>query len=207
MKILHIDSSVRNDWSVSKDLTAYFIGELKKKYGELPVEYMDLAANTPAHPTALWIQGNYSAPEQRTPEMIAALAESEAIVDRLHEADIYVMGMPMYNFSVPSIFKAFIDNIVRLNRTFTAEGEGYVGMLKNKKVYIINTRGVDFDNEFMKSAQMDQLQPYLERVFGFLGLTNLTFINVYPVQFSGQEARDKAIRDAKDKITTIVGSL
>ncbi|TWV95133.1 hypothetical protein FEF09_24885 [Chitinophaga pinensis] len=66
--------------------------------------------------------------------MIAALAESEALVDRLHDADIYVIGMPMYNFSVPSYFKVFIDNIVRINRTFHKHEGQYEGLLKNKKV-------------------------------------------------------------------------
>ena len=207
MKVLHIDSSIRNERSVSKELSAYFMTTLHARFGELPVDYLDLSVDTPAHPSALFVQGNYTPPEERTPEMIAALAESEALVDRLHAADIYVIGMPMYNFSVPSYFKVFIDNIVRINRTFGKKDNHYEGLLKHKKVYIINTRGADFSAGFMQEQSMDQLQPYLERVFAFLGLDDLHFINVYPVQFSGPEARAAAIENARKTITDLVHTL
>lgn len=207
MKVLHIDSSIRNERSVSKDLSAFFMTTLLARFGPLPVDYLDLSVNTPSHPSALFVQGNYTLPEDRTPEMAAAMVESEALVDRLHEADIYVIGMPMYNFSVPSNFKVFIDNIVRINRTFGKKGDHYEGMLKNKKVYIINTRGADFSSAFMQEHSMDQLQPYLERVFAFMGLHDLNFINVHPVQFSGPEAREKAIENARKQITDLVNNI
>jgi FMN-dependent NADH-azoreductase len=207
MKVLHIDSSIRNERSVSKALSAYFMETLTAKFGQLPVDYLDLSVDTPSHPSALFVQGNYTPTEERSPEMIAALTESETLVDRLHNADIYVIGMPMYNFSVPSNFKVFIDNIVRVNRTFRKQDHQYEGLLKNKKVYIINTRGADFSTGHMLSQSMDQLQPYLEKVFGFMGLNDLTFINVSPVQFSGQEARIQAIENARKRITQLIQTL
>lgn len=207
MKVLHIDSSIRNERSVSKELSAFFMTTLHARLGKLPVDYLDLSVDTPSHPSALFVQGNYTPPEDRTPEMTAALAASEALVDRLHNADIYVIGMPMYNFSVPSNFKVFIDNIVRINRTFGKKDDHYEGLLKNKKVYIINTRGADFSSAFMQEHAMDQLQPYLERVFAFMGLHDLNFINVHPVQFSGPEAREQAIDNARKKITDLVNNI
>lgn len=203
MNVLHIDCSIRNDWSVSKELSRLFISELKLKIPESSIAYLDVSKDTPKHPTALLIKANYTPSTERTPEMVKELEESEALVDLLHAADTYVIGMPMYNFSVPSNFKAFIDNIVRINRTFqlTSSG-GSEGLLLNKKVFIINTRGVDFNHDFMQP--MDQLQPYLRVVFGFMGVTNVTFINVSPVQFANQEARENAINTAKKEIVAAV---
>ena len=198
MKVLHIDSSVRGDWSVSKELSALFIAELRKADTDVDVDYLDLAQNIPAHPTALMIRANYTPAADRTPEMTAELQESEHLVDRMLAADTIVIGMPMYNFSVPSIFKAFIDNIVRIDRTFKMSVQGIEGLLINKKVFVINTRGVDFNNDHMKD--MDQLKPYLKAIFAFIGLTDLTFIDVSPVQFSGVEDRENAIKRGKEEI-------
>jgi FMN-dependent NADH-azoreductase len=205
MKVLHIDSSVRGDWSVSRDLSAHFIKELKTAVPNVEVDYLDLAVHTPSHPTALMIRANYASVNERTPEMVEELKESELLVDRLHAVDTIVIGMPMYNFSVPSIFKAFIDNVVRIDRTFAMKSQGIDGLLVNKKVFVINTRGVDFNNDHME--HMDQLRPYLKAIFAFMGLTDLTFINVSPVQFSEAEARANAINRGKEEIIRIVKSL
>ena len=205
MKVLHIDSSVRGDWSVSKELSALFIAELRKADTDVDVDYLDLTQNIPAHPTALMIRANYTPAADRTPEMVAELQESEHLVDRIIAADTIVIGMPMYNFSVPSIFKAFIDNIVRIDRTFKMSGHGIEGLLVNKKVFVINTRGVDFNNDHMKD--MDQLKPYLKAIFPFIGLTDVTFIDVSPVQFSEAETRENAINRSKEEIVRTVESL
>jgi len=204
MKILHIDSSVRGDRSVSKALSGLFVSGLTAKFPNAEVDYLDLSENTPNHPTALMIRGNYTPADERTAEMLEELEESEALVEKLLSADIYVIGMPMYNFSVPSNFKAFIDNIVRINRTFTLSSTGSEGLLSGKKVFVINTRGVDFNNEHMQ--QMDQLKPYLKTVFGFMGLFDIDFIDVSPVQFSAEEARIKAIEAAKVAIADAIDS-
>ena len=201
MKVLHIDSSVRNERSVSKALSALFIKQLRKKNDQLEVDYLDLAEHTPAHPTALFIRANYTPEKERTSEMVAELTESEALVHRMLTAEAYVIGMPMYNFSVPSIFKAFIDNIVRINRTFKMSSHRIEGLLLDKKVVVINTRGVDFNNDHME--HMDQLRPYMKAIFAFMGITDLTFINVSPVQFSEVEDRANAINKAEAEIIRI----
>jgi FMN-dependent NADH-azoreductase len=207
MKVLHIDCSIRNERSVSKDLSKFFVTRLQRKFEQVAIDYLDLSVTTPSHPSALFIQGNYTIPEERTAEMRQALIESEALVDRLHDASLYVIAMPMYNFSVPSNFKAYIDNIVRIGRTFHKVDGAYEGLLKNKKVYVINTRGADFSDGFMIANGMDQLQPYVKTVFGFLGLHDVTFINVHPVQFADQDIRAKAIEKARQEITAIINNL
>ena len=205
MNILHIDCSIRDNYSVSKALSGQFVAELTEKFSGSSVDYLDLSRDTPAHSTALFIKANYSPEEDRTPEMKQELAKSEALVDRLIDADYYVIGMPMYNFSVPSNFKAFIDAIVRINRTFRMGESGVEGLLKNKKVFLINTRGVDFNHSYM--APMDQLTPYIRTIFGFMGIVDISFIDVSPVQFSLAEERESAIANARKQISAIISSL
>jgi FMN-dependent NADH-azoreductase len=205
MNILHIDCSIRDQYSVSKALSGQFTSELTDKFSGSSVDYLDLSKNTPAHPTALFIKANYSLEEERTAEMKLELAESEALVDRLIHADYYVIGMPMYNFSVPSNFKVFIDAIVRINRTFRMSESGIEGLLKNKKVFLINTRGADFNHPHM--ASMDQLTPYIRTVFGFMGIVDISFIDVSPVQFSLPAEREAAIENAREQISAIISSL
>jgi FMN-dependent NADH-azoreductase len=198
MKVLHIDSSVRDGRSVSKKLSSFFIEQLKNNISPIQVDYLDLAQFTPRHPTALFIRANYTPEHERTQEMIAELQESETLVDRMHDAETYIIGMPMYNFSIPSVFKAFIDNIVRINRTFKMNGHDIEGLLKDKRAIVINTRGVDFNGGNME--HMDQLKPYLKAIFAFIGITDLSFIDVSPVQFSDTAAREHAIDKAMVEI-------
>ncbi|WP_254562277.1 FMN-dependent NADH-azoreductase [Dyadobacter diqingensis] len=205
MKILHIDCSIRDERSLSKELSALFVTKLTEKFPTAQLDYLDVSKETPSHPSALFIRGNYTPETERSSEMVIELAESELLVDRMILADLYVIGMPMYNFSVPSNFKAFIDNVVRINRTFKLTEAGGEGLLVNKRVYIINTRGVDFTHGDIQ--HMDQLQPYLTAIFGFIGLTDLTFINVSPVQFAAVEAREGAIERAKTEILNLIKAL
>lgn len=205
MNIFHIDCSIRDEYSVSKALSKQFVSELTEKFSGSTVDYLDVSKDTPAHPTAFFIKANYTAENERTDAMKLELAASDALVDRLIHADYYVIGMPMYNFSVPSNFKVFIDNIVRINRTFSLSESGAKGLLIDKKVFLINTRGVDFHHPHMKP--MDQLTPYIKTIFGFMGITDITFMDVSPVQFSLAAAREAAIKNAHTEISAIISSL
>ena len=205
MKVLHIDCSVRNNESISRMLSGFFVEQLKDKRPDLELDYLDLATEAPEHVSALFIEGNYCPPEQRTDEMVAELAESDKLIDRLHAADVYVIGMPMYNFSVPSNFKVFIDNVVRTGRTFRIQEIGFQGLLMNKKVFVINTRGVDFSHGLIQP--MDQLIPYLKTIFHFIGLDDAQFINVFPVKFGAEDVRARAIHEARTEITTLASAL
>ena len=205
MKVLHIDCSIRGELSISKQLSQLFVARLTGKFDSAEVDYLDLASSTPSHPSALFIKGNYTPPAQRTEEMVRELAESEVLIEKMHRADVYVIGMPMYNFSVPSIFKSFIDNVVRVGRTFLITETSFQGLLTGKKVFVINTRGVDFSSEMAQS--MDQLQPYIRTIFGFMGVTDVTFINVHPVKFGSPEALASALVTAKGEIAAAVDLL
>lgn len=205
MRILHIDCSIRGEQSISRQLSQLFVSQLTDKLEHHEIQYLDLGIETPSHPTALFIKGNYTHPTERTEEMVSELAESEALIEKMHWADVYIIGMPMYNWSVPSNFKTFIDNVVRIGRTFLLTDTGFQGLLNNKKVFVINTRGVDFALEPVQP--MDQLLPYLKTVFFFMGLTEVTYINVFPVKFAAPDRLAQALVKAKEDIAAAVQTL
>lgn len=119
MKLLEIQSSARQQGSISHLLSQEFIELWTKHHLAVEHQQRDVGNCPPAHLTELWTKANYTSSEQRTPDMIAALSESEKLIEELLLADRLLLGIPMYNFSVPSTFKAYIDNIVRIDRTFS----------------------------------------------------------------------------------------
>lgn len=122
--ILHVDSSPRGERSYSHK-SREFITAWKTAYSEDTLTYRDLGHNPVPHVDEPWIAAAYSLPEARTPALNQAIKLSDDLVDEFLAADRYVFGVPMYNFSVPSTFKAYIDQIVRVNRTFGVNEQGY----------------------------------------------------------------------------------
>ncbi len=118
MKLLEIQSSVRKEGSISRTLNREFVQAWQANHPETQHRFRDVGMNPPTHPTELWATANYTPPESRTPEMVEVLAQSEELIEELLWADRLVMGVPMYNLSVPSNFKAYLDNVVRVGRTF-----------------------------------------------------------------------------------------
>jgi FMN-dependent NADH-azoreductase len=116
MKLLEVQSSVRQEGSISRTLSDEFIQAWKTIHSEMQHIRRDVGIAPPAHPTGLWTKANDMPPEERSPEMVATLATSEALIEELLWADRLLLGVPMYNFSVPSTLKAYLDNIVRINR-------------------------------------------------------------------------------------------
>jgi FMN-dependent NADH-azoreductase len=119
MKLLEIQSSVRQEGSISRTLSEEFIQAWQTAHSEIQHKQRDVGINPPPHPTGLWTKANYMPPEERSTEMISVLAVSENLIEEILWADCLLLGVPMYNFSVPSTLKAYLDNVVRINRTFT----------------------------------------------------------------------------------------
>lgn len=148
-----------------------------------------MAADTPAHPTELFAVATYTPPPQRTPAMRAGLAASDARRERLLAADALVFAMPMHNFTVPSAFKAFVDNIVRGGVTYAATPDGrYEGRLGGKPVLFVTTRGGDL-RPGGPLAHLDALTPALRAAFGFVGVADPTFVDAQPLQFADPAPR------------------
>lgn len=203
MQLLHVDASARRAGSHSRALSQHFVDLLRQRQPDLSVDYLDLATDTPAHVDELFTQAMYTPAGQRSPAMHASLEASDALCRRLLAADAYVFAMPMYNFSIPSSFKAFIDNIVRPGLTWSKTDDGgHVGAMANDKVLLLTTRGADL-RPGSPYADMDGSTPALRAAFGFLGVVAPVFVDVQPLMFSGDDAREAALKRARAELVTV----
>ncbi|KTC32769.1 NAD(P)H dehydrogenase, partial [Pseudomonas sp. ABAC61] len=141
MKLLHVDASAKGERSNSRALGRYFIEQLQAQGLPLEIDYLDLAREAPAPVTEAFAIATYTAPAARTPEMREVLAASDGLCQRLMQADACLFAMPMYNWSMPSTFKAFIDSITRTELTYLNTPDGIVGQLSRQKVLFLTSRG------------------------------------------------------------------
>ena len=199
MNILHIDSSPRGERSHSRALTAAFVGELQKTHSDATVSYRDLGRAPVPHVDEAWIKAAYGAPDERSDADKQAIAFSDELVDELLAADIIVVGAPMYNFSIPSTLKAYIDQVVRIGRTFTKD---YQGLATGKKLYVLCARGGGgygpgepmHDNNFQ--------DPYFKAIFGLIGIEDISY--VYDEKtLSGEDDLDASKAEARELAGTV----
>lgn len=199
MNILHIDSSPRGERSHSRALTAAFVGELQQKHSDATISYRDLGHAPVPHVDEAWIAAAYTAPDERTDVNKQAIAFSDELVDELLAAELIVMGAPMYNFSIPSTLKAYIDNVVRIGRTFTKD---YEGLAKNKKMFIMCARG---GGGYGAGEQMEAVNfqdPYLNTIFGLIGITDISYVHDEKT-LSGEDDLDASKQEARDLAGTV----
>lgn len=199
--ILHIDASPRGESSHSRTLSQEFMNHWKAANPSDAITYRDLGRNPVPHVDEAWIGGAFMPSTMHTPEMAQAVKISDDLVDEFLAADRYVFGVPMYNLNVPSTFKAYIDQIVRVGRTFAVDANGYKGLVEGKKMLFITARGSDFRPEFM--APFDFQEPYVRAIFGFMGVTDVQFIHANALN-QGDEIRDQVLGEAQLAIKNAV---
>lgn len=203
--ILHIDCSPRGDRSISRTLSYEFVTSWKDTHPGDTVTYRDLGRNPVPHVDEPWIAAAFSSPDTHTPELEAAIKLSDSLIDEILAADRLVFGVPMYNLTIPSTLKAYIDQIVRVGRTFTVGANGYQGLVdSSKKVLVVTSRGGSFAPG-TPFAGYDFQEPYLRAILGFIGLTDVTFIHAENLNM-GDEAREKSLAGAKDAIAQAVAN-
>jgi FMN-dependent NADH-azoreductase len=174
-KILIVNSSPRGERSLTRRLIAEFQQQWQQAHSGSTVDSRDLAAQPVPPVTEAWIVGAYAPVEARTPEANAAIGVSDQLVDELLSADGYVFGVPMYNLNIPSTFKSYIDQIVRVGRTFSFGAAGYEGLVKGKKAIIVTSSGGSFQAG-TPFAPYNFQEPYLRAIFGFIGITDVQFV-------------------------------
>jgi FMN-dependent NADH-azoreductase len=173
--LLHVDSSPLYERSVSRQLSAAFVQQWKSRHPGEKVIQRDLNATPLATISAEWVGAVYTPEGARSPEQKKLLALSDTLLAELEQADQYILGVPMHNFGVPSVLKLWIDQISRVGRTFSYDGGVPKGLLVGKKAtFIIATGGV-YDAQ-TQMASFNFVEPYLRSVFGFLGVTDATFL-------------------------------
>jgi FMN-dependent NADH-azoreductase len=173
--LLHIDSSPLYGRSVSRELTAAFVTQWKTSYPFGSVVHRDLTATAIPPINADWVGAVYTPQEARSQQQNELLSLSDSLLAELEQADEYVFGVPMHNFGIPSVLKLWIDQIARVGRTFTYAGGTPKGLIVGKKATFIIATGGIYDAQ-TQMASFNFVEPYLRSVFGFLGLTDVTFL-------------------------------
>src|SRR5271156_5749130 len=174
-KLLHIDSSPLYGLSVSRQLTDAFVTQWKFSHPDGKVVDRDLNATAIPPVTSEWVGAAYTPDESRTPEQKKLLSLSDSLLAELEQTDEYVFGVPMHNFGVPSVLKLWIDQIARVGRAFSYADGTPKGLLTGKKATFIIATGGLYDAQ-TQMASFNFVEPYLRSVFGFLGVTDATFL-------------------------------
>jgi len=202
MKLLHIDSSINGTTSVSRKLSADVVAQWVAGHPETVVDYLDLAVETPAH-------FSQDAMGFRRPPSDASLTEAEQAENRLSEAlvtqflaaDVVVVGAPLYNFSVPSQLKAWIDRIAQAGRTFKYTENGVVGLASEKIVIAALSRGGVYSTSEAGQA-LEHQESYLKTIFGFFGVTDFRVVRAEGTDMGG-ESRARGLQEAAESIRLI----
>jgi FMN-dependent NADH-azoreductase len=186
MKILQIKSSVFNGNGQSSRLADEFVARLHEQDLEAELIQRDLVADPVPHLDGARAGAFFAKPEERGPEQRAVIAYSDALIDELRGADVLVLGLPMYNFGVPSQLKAWFDHIARAGETFKYTEKGAVGLLTGKKAYVFATRGgVYGDND----AQTQFVRQFL----GFIGISDVEFVYAEGLAISPESRNNSLI--------------
>ncbi|MFM7427486.1 MAG: FMN-dependent NADH-azoreductase [Elainella sp.] len=192
--ILHLDSSARGERSISRLLSQKFVETRKAAHPDDQVTYRDLGHQPVPNVTEAWIAAAFSDPATHPPELAEAIRLSDQLIDELLAADRYVLGIPMYNLTVPASFKAYIDQIVRAGRTFAVTESGYQGLVHGKKAVVLTAEGGVY-RPGTPAAAANFHEPYIKTILGFMGITDVTIIHADGLAF-GDEAREKALAEA-----------
>lgn len=200
MNILRIDSSVRIQNSKTRMLSDYFLNELKN-YKEFSLKARDVGIHPPQFPTNEFIKANYTPETKRTEEMKSVLSASDELINELIDADKIIIASPMYNFSISGNLKAYIDNIVRVGRTFSLDKNGSMkGLLVGKKALIITSRGAMSYKNGELFHPFDFQESYLKALLNFIGITDITFINTEAQDFGSEEQKRSNYNSSVQKL-------
>jgi len=182
LKLLRVDSSGRYQGSSTRALTDSLVESLTAANTNLEIVARDLAKGMP-HVDEQWIQANFTDDGERNSEQREVLQYSDDLVAEVTRADVIVIGMPIYNFGIPAALKAWIDMIARARMTFRYTENGPVGLLTEKKVYlVIASGGVAVDSE------VDFATPYMRQALRFLGMTDVTVVSADQQLSRGEES-------------------
>ncbi len=184
-QILRVDASMRREGSVSRAIADDLIEKLSQN-NPTNVVTRDLADGIPLVNEA-WIGANFTDPQERSTEQRSVLAQSDALVSELKQADILVIATPIYNFHVPAALKAWIDMVARARETFRYTENGPVGLLENKTAYVVVTSGGT-----QLGSEIDFVSQYLKFVLGFIGITDVRLVDSSGLMIDEQGAKQRA---------------
>jgi FMN-dependent NADH-azoreductase len=203
VKLMHVDSSPVGAKSRSRMLATEFVEMLRAREPSLTVDYLDLTEHAPPHTTGAFVDASYAKPDERTAEMKAVLAESDSLCHRLLDADALLLSVPMYNWSMPSSTKAFIEATMRAGLTYTFGADGsLVGLVNRQKVLFVTARGGD-TRPGAAFAGMDALTAGLRNAFAFIGVADPQFVDAQPTDFAAPEECSAALDRARAELAAV----
>jgi FMN-dependent NADH-azoreductase len=174
-RLLHLDSSARGGSSFSRRLSREFVQEWLRREPEAVVTYRDLALEPMPYVTESWVTAAFTPVNQQDEASLTALAQSELLIAELEAADVLVIGAPMYNFGIPASLKAWIDQVVRIGRTFGYDGPSPIGLLHGKRAVVLATSGGDAPT--YEQLGLDFRTSYLRAILGFIGISQVDVVS------------------------------
>ncbi|MER2100074.1 MAG: FMN-dependent NADH-azoreductase [Pseudomonas qingdaonensis] len=196
-RVLIIESSARLQDSVSRQLTRDFISQWQAANPADQISVRDLALNPVPHLDSHLLGGWMKPEAQRSAEEVQALARSNELTDEVLAADVMVLAAPMYNFTIPSTLKAWLDHVLRAGVTFKYTPTGPQGLLTGKRAYVLTARG-----GIHAGAGSDHQEPYLRQVMAFIGIHEVTFIHAEGLNMGG-DFHEKGLNQAKALLAAV----
>ncbi|WP_191061455.1 FMN-dependent NADH-azoreductase [Geminicoccus harenae] len=194
MKLLHVDSSILGAASVSRTLSAGIVEQLARTTPGLEITYRDLAADPVPHLSGTYLAAGAAEPAALDPALQQDLTLGGEVLAEFLAADIVVIGAPMYNFTISSQLKAWIDRLAVAGKTFRYTADGPVGLAGGKRIIVASSRGGVYSAGSPLVA-IDHQEPYLRTIFGFFGITDVQFVRAEGVAM-GDAQRTRSVAEA-----------
>jgi FMN-dependent NADH-azoreductase len=188
--LLQINSSIYTGSGMSTQLANRFAEAILRRYPDARLLKRELALEAVPHLTAERFRSFQLKPEERTAAQREAVAYSDALIDELRQAEVIVLGLPMYNFGVPSQLKAYFDHVARAGETFRYTANGPEGLLKGKKAYVFAARG-----GLYAGTSLDTQTQYVRDFLRFLGIEDVAFVYAEGLAL-GEQSRNQGMSDA-----------
>lgn len=199
--LLHIQSSLFGASGQSSRLSGEFVANWKQRHPAGEVIVRDLNAEPVPHLTARRFGAFAAKASERDPEQRAAVAYSDTLIGELKRADVVVLGLPMYNFTIPSTLKAYFDHVARAGVTFRYTDSGPEGLLKGKKAYVFTARGGQY-----AGTPLDTQTDYVRNFLAFLGIEDTTFVHAEGLAM-GEGSRKSALSSARKEIASLTSTM
>ena len=198
MKILQIKTSILSQYSTSNQLSNEFVDQYMTKHSAAKLEILDFETTAIPHLDSKLLSALSTDQSERSNEQVKQVAFADSLIEQLQDSDVIVLGLPMYNFNVPSMLSSYFDHVARAGVTFNYTATGPVGLLKNKKVYVMATRG-----GIHRDLPSDTQTGYLTQIFGFLGITDVEFIYAEGLNMD-DSIKEQGLKQARAAITVTV---
>jgi FMN-dependent NADH-azoreductase len=199
-KLLQINSSVFSDGGMSSQLADRFVAEWVVRRSATQVTRRDLAADPIPHLDNASLAALITPAEERTPEQARSVALVDILIREVQEADVLVIGAPMYNFAVPTQLNSWFDRIARAGVTFRYTASGSEGLLKGKKAYVFTSRG-----GIHRDRPEDSVVPFVQQFLNFVGISDIEFVYAEGLNL-GEQPRAAALLEAKEHIKALLAA-